>query len=368
MGDYLGDVTGLIYNAFGFYRILPLTAVAPLQNATTDHPAVSFESEESCRGITVANYNARNLDPDSPYMQGIATQIVEKMLTPDLVFLQEVQDDSGETDDGTVIGNVTLATLASRIEELSGVVYDFTEVVPENNLDGGAPGGNIRTAFIYRPDVLELYKPNRGGPADKNEVLEGPELKFNPGRIEPSNGAWQDSRKPIAAAWKPLKGTGKPFFTINVHQTSKGGSSTVHGDPRPPINNGVEKRLEQSTITANFIADILEMDPSAAIIAAGDFNEFVQVKPLTAFQEVSGLVDLDDVVDMPVAERYTYLFDMNAQALDHMFVSPSITKGAKYEHLHLNTWQNYDDQVSDHDPSVAYLNVCGCGSKSRKLA
>jgi predicted extracellular nuclease len=76
---------------------------------------------------------------------------------------------------------------------------------------------------------------------------------------------------------------------------------------------------------------------------------------------------MDDVVDMPVEERYTYLFDQNTQALDHMFVSPALSKGAKYEHLHLNSWQNYDDQVSDHDPSVAKLNVCGCGSRARKL-
>jgi predicted extracellular nuclease len=250
MGDYLGDLTGVVYNAFGFYRVLPLTAISPIRNSTADHPAVTFESEQSCRGITVANYNARNLDPESPYMEGIATQIVEKMLTPDLIFLQEVQDDSGEANDGTVIGTVTLATLAGRIEALSGVVYNYTEVVPENNKDGGAPGGNIRNAYIYRPDVIELWNPNVGAANDKNEVLEGPSLKFNPGRIEPSSSAWEASRKPIAAAWKPAKGTGKPFFTINVHQTSKGGSSSIHGDPRPPINQGVAKRTQQATITA----------------------------------------------------------------------------------------------------------------------
>lgn len=258
MGDFLGDITGLVYNAFGFYRILPLTGITPKQNATTDHPAVSFESTGNCRGISVANYNARNLDPGSIYMEGIATQIVEKMKTPDLIFLQEVQDDSGATNDGTVAGNVTLHTLASRIEALSGVVYDYTEVVPINNQDGGAPGGNIRVAYIYRPDVVELYNPNQGSATDVNEVLEGPTLKFNPGRIAPASTAWAESRKPLAAAWKPVKGNGKPFFTVNVHQTSKGGSSSIHGDPRPPINNGVDKRIEQATLTAvSFIHNLM---------------------------------------------------------------------------------------------------------------
>lgn len=84
--------------------------------------------------------------------------------------------------------------------------------------------------------------------------------------------------------------------------------------------------------------------------------------PIETFKSVSGLLDLDDVADIDPSNRYTYLFDMNSQALDHMFISPALGKGVSYDHLHLNTWQNYDDQVSDHDPSVAKLNVCGCGA------
>lgn len=51
---------------------------------------------------------------------------------------------------------------------------------------------------------------------------------------------------------------------------------------------------------------------------------------------------------------------MNAQQLDHMFVSESIAKGKgpKYEHIHVNTWPEFAAQVSDHDPSVARLDVC----------
>jgi predicted extracellular nuclease len=255
MGDYLGDITGIVYNAFGFYRVLPVTRVAPVTNSTADFPPVTFESNGTCKGITVASYNARNLEPNSPHMPAVAEQIVTKMRTPDVVFLQEVQDDSGEANDGTVSAEVTLTTLATIIEELSGVVYNFTEVVGINNQDGGAPGGNIRVAYLYRPDVVELYQPNLGGALDANAVLEGangegPVLQYNPGRIDPSNSAFSNSRKPIAAMWRTVRGTGKLFFTVNVHFGSKGGSSTLHGDPRPPINNGVDNRFSQSEITA----------------------------------------------------------------------------------------------------------------------
>ncbi|KAH0526568.1 hypothetical protein TsFJ059_009871 [Trichoderma semiorbis] len=366
MGDYLGDITGVVYNDFGSYRLLPLTHLSPLKNATTDFPAVSFNSTGDCLGITVGDYNTENLMPDSPHLPLVVDHIVNKLRTPDLIFLQEVQDNSGNKNDGIVDANVTLTTLASKIEEASGIVYDFAEISPINNKDGGEPGGNIRQAYFYRSDVLQLYKPNLGGSLDVNEVLDGPELKYNPGRIDPLNTAWDSSRKPLAAAWKTVKGTKKIFFTINVHLVSKGGSTSLSGDLRPPVNQGVEKRTVQTSIVAEFVAEILSQDPAANILVAGDFNEYSQVDPLTTFSSISGLTDLDEVVGIDPVERYTYLFDMNTEELDHMYVSEGLHRDAKYEHLHLNTWQNNDGQVSDHDPSVARFNLCGCSSKKTK--
>jgi hypothetical protein len=54
-----------------------------------------------------------------------------------------------------------------------------------------------------------------------------------------------------------------------------------------------------------FIKSILDLSPKAKVIAAGDFNEFAFVEPMRGFKKVSGLVDLDEVVGVPVEERYT---------------------------------------------------------------
>ncbi|RSL69230.1 hypothetical protein CEP54_002422 [Fusarium duplospermum] len=358
LGDYIGEITGVVTYAFGFYRILPLTATKPQKRSDAEHPAVSFTSKSSCKGISVADYNTENLNPQSTHLPLVVEQIVNKLRTPDLIFLQEVQDNSGATNDGVVTANQTLAALADGIEAASGIEYAWTEVDPVNNEDGGQPGGNIRTAFLYRPDVVELVKPNAGASDAANEVLDGPSLKYNPGRIDPANAAWDDSRKPLVAMWKPVKGTQKPFFTVNVHFGSKGGSTSIHGDPRTPVNKGVEKRTQQAQVTADFIAQILKKDRKAHIIAAGDFNEFTQVAPIRTFVKQSGLVDLDDAAKVPETERYTYLFDSNCQALDHMFISKKLRKGVKYEHLHINTWQDKAGEVSDHDPSVALFDMC----------
>lgn len=102
----------------------------------------------------------------------------------------------------------------------------------------------------------------------------------------------------------------------------------------------------------------MKKDRNAKIISSGDFNEFAFVAPQENFVSKSGLKDLDEVAGIPKLERYTYLFDMNCQQLDHMYVSDSLKKGAKFEHIHVNTWATSANQISDHDPSVAKLNVC----------
>ncbi len=172
---------------------------------------------------------------------------------------------------------------------------------------------------------------------------------------------------------------------MNVHFASKGGSSSLHGDARPPVNGGVDIRQAQAEITAvssvllsllrpimpfichyflhpqdlpclqNFIASILEQDSDARVIASGDFNEFAFVAPLESFVEISGLRNADVLAGLRPEERYTYLFDMNSQQLDHSFVSRQV-RNVELEHLHINTWVT--DGASDHDPTVLKVGVC----------
>lgn len=361
MGDKFAEITGVVTYAFGFYRILPLTAVVVEEEASVEVKPTTIESRGDCRGITFGSYNIENLWAESEHLPAIAAHIVEYMKTPDFIFVQEVQDNNGPTNDAVVSANLTLSNLASEIEALSGFAYDFVEVEPVRNQDGGQPGGNIRNAYLFRPDVIELWKPNQGGSTDEAVVLEGGELSFNPGRIDITNTAWDNSRKPLVAAWRAIRGPkNKPFYTINVHNGSKGGSSTLHGDARPPVNNGVEKRTRQTESIGAFVDALYEHDPKARIIAAGDFNEFAFVQPQRVLSEKHNMTELS-TLSLPETERYAYVFDMNAQQLDHILVSPSlVTDAAKIEHLHLASWLRYPDLTSDHDPLVSYLNVCGC--------
>ena len=258
MGDQFEDITGVVQQVFGFYYILPLTAVKTTTLASASVPPTTFLSQGKCTALTVGSYNVENLAPTSAHLPKVAAHIIDYLKTPDLMFIQEVQDNSGPTDDGVVSANATLTALISSIKTLSGVTYSFADVDPVSNADGGQPGGNIRQAYLYRPEVVSLHQPNQGGPNDATAVVPGkgngkglggaPTLSFNPGRIEPANEAWKDSRKPLVAAWR-AKGAKRPFYTVNVHWASKGGGTSLHGDIRLPINGVVAGRMAQANVT-----------------------------------------------------------------------------------------------------------------------
>ena len=79
------------------------------------------------------------------------------------------------------------------------------------------------------------------------------------------------------------------------------------------------------------------------------------LRPLAAL-----LHDMNDVGDVPPAERYTYAYDQHAQEIDHILVSDAVkAKGASVDHVHVNTWATTKGgQASDHDPSAAKVWVC----------
>ncbi|KAF8476024.1 Endonuclease/exonuclease/phosphatase [Kalaharituber pfeilii] len=365
LGDYLEDITGVVTYAFGFYRILPLTALKIRKPVTpAAPPPTQLVSNSECY-LTFGSYNVENLSPSSDHLGAVADHMVNYLKTPDLIFVQEVQDNDGPRNSGTVSANSTLATLSDAIFKLSGIQYSYIDISPVNNQDGGQPGGNIRVAYLYNPKTLALASAPGTGPGDSTtavSVLPDGHLSHNPGRIAPTDPAWTASRKPLVATFraaKPPKRTPNPplIYAINVHFGSKGGSSSTHGSPRPPVNGGVHDRLAQATLVSDFIENqILATNPDAYVIASGDFNEFSYVAPMKVFNGV--MHDLDEVVGIKAAERYSYLFDGNSQQLDHMLISSALTERARFEHIHVNTWATKVDMVSDHDPAVAKLAVC----------
>ncbi|KAH9945267.1 DNase I-like protein [Epithele typhae] len=362
MGAKLSDITGVVTYQFGFYYILPLSAPEILQYPSFDVLPAPFNSSVHPCQIRIGDYNVENMSPRSHHIPKIAAHTANYLHAPDIVFVQEIQDDSGPRNDGTVSANKTLRALSDAIKKASGgVQYDFVNVEPLDNKDGGAPGSNIRVAYLWRPERVSLIPGTIGNATVGTTAVTGDDgnvvLTFNPGRIDPLHDAWEESRKPLAAAWQTSSGA--RFYTVNVHFSSKRGSSSTQGDARPPVNGRAELRTSQANVTATFVGSILDLDEHASVIVAGDMNEYAATRsvlhPLSA-----RLLDINDVARVPAAERYTYAFDQNAQEIDHMFVSEAVAaRGGDVEHVHVNTWaQSIAERASDHDPTVARLWVC----------
>jgi hypothetical protein len=108
MGDEVEEITGVVSYAFGFYRILPRTAikVTKSQKPTLPKPT-KLESKGRCEGITIGAYNVENLAANSSHHPLLAGHIVDYLRSPDIIFVQEVQDDNGPTNDaGESIANI----------------------------------------------------------------------------------------------------------------------------------------------------------------------------------------------------------------------------------------------------------------------
>ena len=89
-----------------------------------------------------------NMTPRSQHIPKIADHIANYLNSPDVVFVQEISDDSGAADNGVVSANKTLTALVNAITHAGGAKYNFINIPPEDNMDGGKPGGNIRVAYL----------------------------------------------------------------------------------------------------------------------------------------------------------------------------------------------------------------------------
>jgi uncharacterized protein len=84
------------------------------------------------------------------------------------------------------------------------------------------------------------------------------------------------------------------------------------------------------------------------VLVLGDLNDF-QCFGTLEILEGAGLVAL--IETLPEAGRYSYVYDGNAQTLDHILVSGNLRAGlVGCDVVHVNA--EVADQVSDHDPQV----------------
>ncbi|MGQ0697824.1 MAG: carbohydrate binding domain-containing protein [Panacagrimonas sp.] len=364
VGDTLTDIRGVVHYNFGNFEVqltqAPSVATNPLAPSVR---TLDFGGDR----LTVGAYNVENLDPNDTSFARLAGQIVANIGAPDILALSEVQDNNGATNNGVVAADVTFDELIDAIVAAGGPEYSYTQIDPVNNMDGGEPGGNIRVAQLYNPLRVTFVPGTSGAGGSTDATAVAPALvggkvalTLSPGRIDPTNSAWNFSRKPLAATYDF---NGRRVVVVNNHFNSKGGDQPLFGVNQPPLLSSEVQRLMQATLVHSFVNSVLTLDANARVLVLGDLNDFDFSPPLRILRNgplgsngeegtLPALVNLGAELVADAVERYGYVFEGNSQELDHILTTTSLLNaGAQFETLHINA--EYADQASDHDPLVA---------------
>ncbi|WP_116113776.1 lamin tail domain-containing protein [Austwickia chelonae] len=358
-----GEVTGVMDYDFGVPKIL-LTGQPEVRSGGLQRESTTPASPDE---VAVSTFNVENLSMSSPQekFDRLAAQIVANLHSPDVVALEEIQDDSGPADDGTVTSTRTVQRLADAVKAQGGPEYRGLWIDPQNNVDGGKPGGNIRQVFFYRADRGLAPAPGQAGDAVTSVgIVSGedgqPHLTHNPGRIAPADKAWSRSRKPLAAEFR-IKD--KSLIVIANHFGSKGGDDPQFGRVQQPQRRSESSRHAQARLVRGFVDKLVSGRPDARVVVLGDMNDFEysQTARILEGQGEGALLSLTKT--LPVNDRYSYIFQGNSQILDQILVSRGLQKTAgqvpalAYDIVHTNS--EFADQDSDHDPQVVRLNTRG---------
>jgi predicted extracellular nuclease len=420
----INEVAGSLYFAFNKYGI---EITEQLELGAGVDPAANFapQAVDPAAEFATSDYNVENLydfrdDPfdgcdfvgnggcpgvNPPFdfvpaseqayekhLTDLAAQIAGPMHAPDLLMIQEAEDQDICTvaASAMVCGTTnnrdgrpdTLQELALAITAAGGPTY-----VAAYDRDGADDRG-IVSAFMYRTDTVELLPPDaddpvlgssptvdyRGTPLGYNSQVSNPKaLNADlPSDVDLSTGVDGGNvftRPPQVGHFRVWRdGIGLSVFT-DLYAMSNHFSSTP--------NARVGQRTEQAAYNAAIVAALADAGADR-VVSAGDFNVFPrpddpfapgqpygdndtgpsdQLGPMYA----AGLHNLWDrlVAEVP-RSAYSYSFDGQAQTLDMQWATDAQFADlveVRAAHLNADFAADFDGDVargaSDHDPQVA---------------
>ncbi len=192
------------------------------------------------------------------------------------------------------------------------------------------------------------------------------------------DGSKLNDRPPLVLRGSYVGGTVPfPIVVIGVHQRSLSG---VEGTSAS-ANRVRVKRHEQAQELSEYIQSLQTTDPDVRLTVAGDFNAFeftdgyVDVMgQVTGNPDPAGsLIPATDVVDpnltnqtfnLPAGERYSFVFEGNAQSLDHAVTSTGMNfwlRGVQHVRGNSDAPASYEAdsstalRSSDHDGTVLFV-------------
>lgn len=350
-GVTLSGVVGPLDFTFGDYKITPETTPGATANATATAVPPAAPDEFTVGSFNLENFFLTNSN-FADRLNKASLAIRNVMRSPDIIGVEEVGDIAA------------LTALADKI-----------------NTDSGAPSPGYQAFLIEGDDDTEqdidvgfLVKTSRVNVVSVTQ--EGRDATF----INPLNGQAEllNDRPPLIlrATIQSPQGLVFPFTVIVNHLRSLIDVDQDPGDG-PRVR---EKRRKQ----AEFLANLVESIDNENLVLVGDFNSFqfndgyvdvigtVKGDPTPADEVVLASPDLVNpnlialVNLLPASQRYSFVFEGNAQTLDHVLVDLKMflfLKRFAYARNNadfpetLSTDATRSERVSDHDMPVAYFRL-----------
>jgi predicted extracellular nuclease len=356
VGDELtSPVVGPLDYSFSNYKIQALTTPT---FASGGNPREVAGVAKKRKEVTVATFNVENLagtDPQAKY-DHLASLIVTNLRAPDILAIEEVQDNdgvAGGTASTVVDAGTTWARLIAAIQAAGGPAYEYRQIDPVDDQDGGAPGGNIRVGFLFRTDTGVKFIDRPGGSPTTETTVAGPkphqpQLSASPGRLGTQSTAFADTRKSLVGEFR-IKN--QPYFVIVNHFSSKGDDQPLFGPSQPPTRFSETARHGQAQVINDFVDAILDRDKNARVIVLGDINDFEFSETVDILE---GGVLTTFLETIPPNERYSYVFEGNSQVLDQILGTSRgmMRLKPRYDVVHVNSEFADAIQASDHEPSL----------------
>ena len=379
-GATIENFVGPLDYGFRRYTIVPDPAIVP---TITPAPAPSAARLPTADEFTVASYNVERFfdtvnDPGTDdavltapafanRLNKASLAIRNFLNTPDIVGVVEMENLTALQALATKINNDAVAATQPN--------PNYVAFLQEGNDIGGIDVGFLVktaevTAGVDRVDVDAVTQ------LGKDEMWTQPD----------NTPALLNDRPPLQldAVVHYADGRSFPITALVVHQRSLNGA-----DEDTASGTRIRaKRQKQAEYLANQIQALQEAEPERNITVLGDFNAFeFNDGYVDAMNVVNGTPTPDnqtavagDGVDLvnpdlmnlfveePVDQRYSFVFDGNAQSLDHVLINQALGAHVgdfSLDHARINSDYpevsrndaNSPSRLSDHDPAVAYFAV-----------
>lgn len=329
----------------------------------------AFDQQDN-PGNALLNYVPLSFDEYAIKVNKIAQAIVGYLHSPDIIALQELEDQDVCTGGGQLTGMCgneadnadglpdVLQDVAAQIAELTEGQIVYSVALDRDSSDDRG----ITQGYMYRADRVEIPAASADNPVLGSRP-DDPDARFYEHNQEVSNPKSLNKRF----------GPGTPAFDrpalvglFRIHRNAVGSDDYIelylsnnHFKSDPTSFQGI--RQQQSQYNVGLIQALQAENPDLYGVVLGDLNSFPESEEISYLEPT-----LDNLWDqIPLESRYTYIFAGQTQSLDYIYATPNLVallSAVRVAHFNSDFSYTFDTDITtgiraaDHDPTVATFN------------